>query len=92
MSEQSALAGEGRVRDDLLRIVRRHLRYAADTEDWATVRLADLGLDSMSAIELVLDIETILEIIFPDDVLVAETFETMLSLQSVVTELQAGGT
>lgn len=74
---------------DLLTIVRRHLRHAPHEEDWAVVRLRDLGLDSMSVIELVLDIEETFEILFPDDMLVAETFETVMSLQAVVAQLES---
>ena len=79
------------LRPELLDIVRRHLRFAEGTEDWEVVRLVDLGLDSMSAIELVLDIEDTLGIVFPDDVLVAETFATARSLQEVVTSLEEDG-
>jgi acyl carrier protein len=76
------------LRPELLEIVRRHLRFARETEDWEVVRLVDLGLDSMSAIELVLDLEETLGILFPDDVLVAETFETASTLQAVVSSLE----
>lgn len=80
------------LRADVEELVRRHVRLAATADDLATARLADLGLDSMSAIELVLDIEDTLGVVFPDELLVIETFQTALTLQAVVTRLEGGGT
>lgn len=74
---------------DVIELVCRHVRFAQPGEDWAAVRLVDLGLDSMSAIDLVLDIEDRLGIVFPDELLVAETFETAMTLQTVVASLKA---
>ncbi len=70
-------------------ILRRRLPYAAVVDTFDGVPLADLGLDSMTAIDLVLDIEAALDVMFSDDVLVAETFETATSLQAVVDRLRA---
>lgn len=74
----------------LIDILRRRLPYAANVESWDGVPLADLGLDSMTAIDVVLDIEAALDVQFLDEFLVAETFETMKSLWSVVDRLRAG--
>ncbi|MGI8666009.1 MAG: acyl carrier protein [Jatrophihabitans sp.] len=71
----------------LLKVVRQHLRLAGSEPDWDHARLRDLGLDSMSAIDLVLDLESEFDIVMPDDVLVAETFETVGSLSAALTAL-----
>ena len=61
-----------------------HLRSVPPEVDWSTVQLRDLGLDSMTAIELVLDIEDRFDAQFPEEVLVRETFATFGSLETVV--------
>lgn len=68
----------------LLSLVVQHLRGVPADVDWATARLPDLGLDSMSAIELVLAIEETFGAQFPEEALVRETFTTLGSLESVV--------
>jgi acyl carrier protein len=71
-------------------IVRRHLRKPVDAEatgDWAHLPLMELGFDSMAAIELVVDIEETLDVRFPDEVLVRETFRTLDTLTAVVRRL-----
>jgi acyl carrier protein len=57
--------------------------------DWGTVALPDVGLDSMSAIELVIDIEDRFGTEFPEDRLVRETFATFPALLSVVQQMVA---
>lgn len=69
-----------RLRDTLI----SHLRNVPPDVEWATVRLPDIGLDSMSAIELVLTIEERFGVQFPDELLVRETFESLPSLESAV--------
>ncbi|MEW2625761.1 phosphopantetheine-binding protein [Streptomyces sp. NPDC048106] len=69
-----------RLRDTL----NSHLRNVPPDVEWATVRLPDIGLDSMSAIELVLTIEERFGVQFPDELLVRETFESLASLESAV--------
>jgi acyl carrier protein len=54
--------------------------------------LFDLGLDSTAVIQLMIDIEGLFGITFPDELLTAETFETASSLWSVVTSLRTGST
>ncbi|MFD5076459.1 phosphopantetheine-binding protein [Streptomyces sp. NPDC058371] len=69
-----------RLRDTLV----DHLRNVPPDVEWTTVRLPDIGLDSMSAIELVLTIEDRFGVQFPDELLVRETFESLHSLESAV--------
>ena len=57
--------------------------------DWTVAKLSDLGLDSMRAIELVLDIETTFGLQFDDQLLVRETFGTFATLENVVGSLVA---
>ena len=69
---------------ELIEVVRRHLRFPGPDPDWDQVGLRDLGLDSMSAIELVLDIETVFDVVFPDELLIVETFATLASLEAAL--------
>jgi len=72
------------VSETLLTVLASHLRSIPPDVDWTTVSLPDLGLDSMSAIELVLAIEDTFAAQFPEDALVRETFATFGSLERVV--------
>lgn len=64
------------VSDTLRAVLVTHLRRVPDDVDWSTAALADLGLDSMVAIELVVDLEQVFETEFPEELLVRETFAT----------------
>jgi acyl carrier protein len=75
------------VADTLPEVLRRHLRRMPENGDWAGVTLAELGLDSMVAIELVVDIEDTYGAEFPEDLLVRETFSTFQSLRAVVASM-----
>jgi acyl carrier protein len=75
---------EAAVPATLLKVLACHLREVSAAVDWTTVSLPDLGLDSMSAIELVLDIEDTFGTQFPEELLVRETFATFASLETVV--------
>jgi acyl carrier protein len=68
----------------LLELLTRHLRDVPADVDWETALLPDLGLDSMSAIELVLELEEELGVQFPEELLVRETFATVPSLEQAV--------
>lgn len=75
---------ESTLSDQLLILVTSHLRRVPADVDWTTVQLPDLGLDSMSAIELVVAIEDAFGAQFPEESLVRETFATFRSLETVV--------
>ncbi|MEU7588658.1 acyl carrier protein [Micromonospora sp. NPDC049230] len=75
------------IHDRLRAVVSNHLRKAPDDVDWTTVPLPDLGLDSLSAIDLVIDIEETFGAEFPADLLVRETFATFAALESVVSSM-----
>jgi acyl carrier protein len=49
--------------------------------------LGELGLDSMAAIDLLLDLEQALHIKIPDSLLTAETFQTAASLERTILPL-----
>jgi acyl carrier protein len=68
-------------------ILRRHLALPGDTELTADADLADLGLDSMGTVTLLVDLESELGVTFPDESLVAETFATPGALWTLVSSL-----
>jgi acyl carrier protein len=72
------------VSEKLLTVLAGHLPSIPADLDLATVSLPDLGLDSMSAIELVIAIEDTFGVQFPEEQLVRETFATYGSLETVV--------
>jgi acyl carrier protein len=64
--------------------LRRHLRLLkSDSIDYA-MELVQLGLDSMTAVALLLDIEERFEIRFPDDMIVEGTFRTAGALKRAI--------
>jgi acyl carrier protein len=64
-------------------VLRSHLRFLApDAPIPPSEALGTLGLDSMAAVNLLLDIETAFGVQIPDDLLRAETFETLASLEA----------
>ncbi|WP_217712319.1 phosphopantetheine-binding protein [Streptomyces sp. NA02950] len=75
------------ITDRLVETLNSHLRNVPPDVDWATVRLPDVGLDSMSAIELVITLEELFGVQFPDELLVRETFEHLPSLEAAVRSL-----
>ena len=77
------------VTDTLRTVLIGQLRHVPDDVDWATVSLPDLGLDSMSAIELVLAIEDTFDAQFPEERLVRETFASYGALEAVVHSMVA---
>jgi acyl carrier protein len=78
------------VREPLLRILRTHLRLADDRPEIPMdARLEDLGLDSMGAINVLLDIEDTFDVSFPDEMLTEETFRTAASLLDAILQLTA---
>ena len=66
-------------------ILRKRLKYLdAEAALPGDAPLQELGLDSMQAVELLLDLEDELGIILPDDAMTAETFATPGSLKAAV--------
>ena len=69
-------------------VLRRHLRSAkTDSIDYDK-ELAQFGLDSMTAVALLLDMEKTFKIRFPDDMLVEGTFRTAGRLRDSVQMLR----
>lgn len=72
------------------KLLRTYLPLLADdTALTERTSLPDLGLDSMSTVGLLLDVEELYGVQIPDDQLRAETFASATALWSVVTSLRA---
>ena len=70
-------------------ILRRYLVLVPERQDVPLdTELAVLGLDSMSALTLLLELEEIFEISFPDSLLNATTFRSASSLENVIEMLR----
>ena len=76
------------IRSTVLAVVRKHLKYLPVEESLAPEDELDrLGLDSQSAISLLLDLEQAFSIMFPDELLTVATFRTPQSLEEAVRSL-----
>lgn len=71
-------------------VLRRNLSRNGDLVPDAP--LADLGLDSMRAVDLLFDLESTFDVVFPDSLLTAETFASVGSLHSAIRKLAGNGT
>lgn len=72
----------------LIPILERHLRLVdAESPFPVEAKLNRMGLDSLSAINLLLDLEDAFDIVFPDALLNGETFRTALALCDVIEKL-----
>jgi acyl carrier protein len=69
-------------------VLRRHLRSAKAESINYDVELAQLGLDSMTAVAVLLDMEKTFNIRFPDEMLVEGTFRTAGKLKEAVQMLR----
>ena len=67
--------------------LRKHLPLARDVKIGADSVLADLGLDSMELVSLLLDMEDAFGVTIPDELLVSATFATAGSLWDAVSSL-----
>lgn len=68
--------------------LRGFLPLLADTEPIRPdLRLADLGLDSLATVSLLLEVEEAFEVTIPDHLLTEDTFATPAGLWSVVESL-----
>jgi acyl carrier protein len=75
----------------LLNVLQKHLKFANSAETFPMdAELESLGLDSMSAIDLLLALEETFEIVFPDAMLTPEVFRTAQSLEGAVQSLIKG--
>jgi len=68
--------------------LRRHLRSAKPTAINYETELVQLGLDSMTAVAVLLDMEKTFNIRFPDEMLVEGTFKTAGKLKEAVEMLR----
>ena len=75
---------------DVSAVVRRHVPDAATPIAFDS-SLDELGLDSMSLVNLLLDLEESAGIVFPPEYLSDTTFATVASLTRAVEELVAQG-
>lgn len=64
--------------------LRRHLRLLKSNSIDYRMDLAQLGLDSMTAVSLLMDLEKTFAIRFPDEMIAEETFRTAGALQRAV--------
>lgn len=71
------------------RILREHLHGYSD-ELSNSSRLTDLGVDSLAVVQLLINIEDAFEIFFPDELVTAQTFNTVGSLRAVIESLADG--
>ena len=77
-------------RDEAFRVVRRHLSFLRPEDTLsADASLRELGLDSLAAIDLLLDLEQTFGVVFPDKELTEETFRTAANIASAVVRLTA---
>jgi acyl carrier protein len=73
-----------------IELVRGYLKYLKpDAELKLDAPLKSLGLDSMAAVDLLLDIEDTYNVTLPDRYLTAETFSTIQALWNVVDDLRS---
>ncbi len=77
------------INQEFEQLLRQHLKYlppSAALDD--KYLLKDYGLDSMAAIDLLLDIEDTYNIMMPEEYLTEETFSTAYDLWKVVERLR----
>jgi acyl carrier protein len=53
--------------------------------------LIEQGLDSVTAVDLLLEVEREFSVVFPDELICTESFSTGSSLGRVIEQLRAGG-
>ena len=71
-----------------LSILRNYVKQIGEADSLTMEsNLYELGLDSMAAVNLLLELEETYEVIFPDALLTESTFETPLALKSVIVSL-----
>ena len=77
-----------KVSTQLISVLRRHLKFVGSDEifPW-NAELEALGLDSVSAVNLLIDLETTFQINFPPALLTENTFRTTAALGQVMSGL-----
>ena len=76
------------IREQIFDLLRSRLRLRQRQQELTNdSSLEALGLDSMTAIELLLDLEQTFGVILPDALLTAETFRTPATLELAVRSL-----
>ncbi|HFC11229.1 MAG TPA: acyl carrier protein [Anaerolineae bacterium] len=76
------------ITEKLLPILSNHLKFSADDQPFPMdKKLEELGLDSMGAINLFLDLEDSFAITFPPALLTEETFRTATTLSNALSSL-----
>lgn len=79
---------QDQVTEKLLPILCQHLKLVEDAQNIPMDKeLEALGLDSMGAINLLLDLEDNFGVSFPSELLNEDTFKTAVSLRNVVSSL-----
>jgi acyl carrier protein len=77
-------AGNG-IEEQAFGVVRRHLKFLNTAEPLRPdASLRDLGLNSLAAIDLMLDLEQTFAIVFPDEELTEQTFRTAGGIAAAV--------
>ena len=82
---------DARLEDVVATTLRRHLPHAGAPDLSLDIPLTDLGLDSLSVVNLMLDLEDTLGITFPEEMLNEETFRTGRSVVAAVQALADAG-
>jgi acyl carrier protein len=77
------------VNAEFVALLRPYLKYAGEEAIAADMKLRDLGLDSMRAIELLFAVEDAFGVVIPDEQLTDATFETPGTLWAVIAGLGA---
>ncbi|MCB8978814.1 MAG: acyl carrier protein [Ardenticatenaceae bacterium] len=79
---------QDQVTEKLLTVLSKHLKFADDPQAIPMDKpLDELGLDSMGAVNLLLDLEDSFEISFPGSLLSEDTFKTAANLHKAVASL-----
>jgi acyl carrier protein len=73
------------------RIVRPHLKHLASREAiHPDASLAEAGLDAVSSIDLIVQLEEELAVSIPDSAIEAESLRTLRGIRALVARLQPG--
>jgi acyl carrier protein len=69
--------------------IRKHNRNTSNLEFSLETTFAQLGIDSVGAVNLLMELESTFDTVFPDEHLTIETFYSVGSLWSVLSSLVA---